>query len=219
MMEGARHHELSATIQTRWRPGAANGFRRSHAHEFLGTQCGVVVSLVILGITPALAQTPSGSGASASQPAPTSFLAPARATWDSTRTLVVGLIEAMPEDKWDFKPTPAVRSFREIVVHLIGENYFFFGRVAGENLANPAQNLKTRDDLLKALHESYAYGAKVWGDLTEAKALEMVEGRGGQKVQRWSAVLLAIQDNMNHYGNLVVYLRLNGVVPPRSARQ
>ena len=44
----------------------------------------------------------------------------------------------------------------------------------------------------------------------------MVEGRGGQKVQRWSAVL-AIQDNMNHYGNLVVYLRLKGVVPPRSA--
>ena len=45
----------------------------------------------------------------------------------------------------------------------------------------------------------------------------MIEGRGGQKVQRWSAILGAIQDNMNHYGNLVVYARLNGVVPPRSA--
>jgi uncharacterized damage-inducible protein DinB len=53
----------------------------------------------------------------------------------------------------------------------------------------------------------------VWGDLTEAKALEMIEGRSGQKVQRWSPILIAIQDNMNHYGNLVVYLRLNGVVP------
>jgi len=100
---------------------------------------------------------------------------------------------------------------------LDGADYLFFGRVAGENLGNPAQNLKTRDELLTALHESYAYGVKVWGDLTEAKALEMVEGRGGQKVQRWSAVLLAIQDNMNHYGNLVVYLRLKDVVPPRSA--
>ena len=178
----------------------------------------VVVSLVILGVTPTLAQTPAGgSGAAANQPAPTSFLAPARTTWDSTRTLVVGLIEAMPEDKWDFKPTPAVRSFREVVVHLVGENYFFFGRVAGENLGNPAQNLKTRDELLKALRESYAYGDKVWADLTEEKALQMVEGRGGQKVQRWSAIMLAIQDNMNHYGNLVVYLRLNGLVPPRSA--
>jgi uncharacterized damage-inducible protein DinB len=179
----------------------------------------VVVSLAILGVTPALAQTPAGGSASAPQFATTSFLAPTRATWDSTRSLVVRLIEAMPEDKWDFKPTPAVRSFREIVAHLIGENYLFFGRVAGENPANPAQNLKTRDELLKALHESYAYGAKVWGDLTEAKALEMIEGRSGQKVQRWSPILIAIQDNMNHYGNLVVYLRLNGVVPPRSARQ
>ena len=178
----------------------------------------VVISLVILGTTPGLAQTPpGGSGASPAQPAPTSFLAPARATWESTRTLVLGLIEAMPEDKYDFKPTPTVRSFREVVLHLVGENYLFFGRVAGENIGNPAQNLKTREELLKALRESYAYGEKVWGDLTEEKALQMVEGRGGQKVQRWSAILLAIQDNMNHYGNLVVYLRLNGLVPPRSA--
>ena len=89
---------------------------------------------------------------------------------------------------------------------------------ASELRAKNGEDLsKELNELLKALHESYAYGAKVWGDLTEAKALEMVEGRGGQKVQRWSAVLLAIQDNMNHYGNLVVYVRLNGLVPPRSA--
>jgi uncharacterized damage-inducible protein DinB len=88
--------------------------------------------------------------------------------------------------------------------------------VAGENLGNPAQNLKSRDELLKALRESYDYGAKVWAGLSEEKALEMVDVRG-QKVQRWSAILGAIQDNMNHYGNLVVYIRLNGLVPPRSA--
>ena len=52
---------------------------------------------------------------------------------------------------------------------------------------------------------------------SDAKALELVEGRGGQRVQRWSFILVAIQDNMNHYGNLVVYVRLNGLVPPRSA--
>src|SRR5215813_1438468 len=192
-----------------WRPRTASG---GVMHTSSLRRSVVVVSLVILGAMPALAQTPAGgSGASATQPAPTSFLTPARTTWESARTLVVGLIEAMPEDKWDFKPTPTVRSFREVVVHLVGENYLFFGRVAGENLGNPAQNLKTRDELLKALRESYAYGAKVWADLTEEKALEMIEVRG-QKVQRWSAILGAIQDNMNHYGNLVVYIRLNSLV-------
>ena len=172
------------------------------------TRSVVVAALVLLGASPAFAQTPSFPA--------TSFLTPTKATWDSTRSLVIALVEVMPEDKYDFKPTPAVRTFRDNVIHLVAENYLFFGRVVGENLANPAKDLKTRDELLKALRESYDYGAKVWAGLTEERALELVEGRGGQKVQRWSFILGAIQDNMNHYGNLVVYLRLNGLVPPRS---
>jgi len=172
------------------------------------TRSVVVVALSILGTAAAAAAQPSFP--------PTSFLTPTKATWESTRNLVIGIVEVMPEDKYDFKPTPAVRTFRDNVIHLVAENYLFFGRVAGENLGNPAQNLKSRDELLKALRESYDYGAKVWAGLTEEKALEMIEVRG-QKVQRWSAILGAIQDNMNHYGNLVVYIRLNGLVPPRSA--
>ena len=172
------------------------------------TRSVVVVALSILGTAAAAAAQPSFP--------PTSFLMPAKATWESTRNLVIGIVEVMPEDKYDFRPTPSVRTFRDNIIHLVAENYLFFGRVAGENLGNPAQNLKSRDELLKALRESYDYGAKVWAGLTEEKALEMIEVRG-QKVQRWSAILGAIQDNMNHYGNLVVYIRLNGLVPPRSA--
>jgi uncharacterized damage-inducible protein DinB len=170
----------------------------------------LVAVLAVLGASPSAAQS--------SFPA-TSFLTPTKATWESTRTLLLGIVEAMPEDKYDFRPTPAVRPFREIAVHLIGENYLFFSRVSGENLGSNDRfnSLKSRDEIVKALRESYDYGAKVWAGLTEEKALEMIEGRGGQKVQRWSAILGAIQDNMNHYGNLVVYARLNGVVPPRSA--
>ena len=168
----------------------------------------VVAVLALVAASSALAQTPSFP--------PSSFLTSTKATWESTRNLVVGIVEVMPEDKYDFKPTPNVRTFRDNVIHLVAENYLFFGRVAGENLGNPAQNLKGRDELVKALRESYDYGAKVWAGLTEEKALEIIEVRG-QKVQRWSAILAAIQDNMGHYGNLVVYVRLNGLVPPRSA--
>ncbi len=172
----------------------------------------VAAALALMHATSALAQTPSA-------PAP-GFLAPAKATWESTRNLVLGIVESIPEEKYDYKPTPAVRTFREIFVHLIGENYLFFSRVAGDSMPDMARfnALKSREDILKALRESYDYGAKVWAGLTEEKALEMVEGRGGQKVQRWSGTLLAIQDNMNHYGNLVVYVRLIGQVPPRSVR-
>lgn len=169
----------------------------------------VIAVLALLTASPALAQ---------SFP-PTSFLAPTKATWESTRSLVLGIAEIVPEDKYDFKPTPAVRTLRENLLHLIGENYFFFGKVTGE--APPSndrfKDLKTREEILRELRASYDYGAKVWDTLTEAKAQELVESRNNQKVQRWSFILGAIQDNMNHYGNLVVYVRMNGLVPPRSA--
>ena len=176
-----------------------------------------VAALTLLTAGPALAQATGGS-APAAFPA-TSFLTPAKATWESTRALVLGIAEIFPEDKYDFKPTPTVRSLRENLIHLIGENYFFFSKVTGETLPSNARfnELKSRDEILKELRASYDYDAKVWDTLTEAKAQELVEGRNNQKVQRWSFILGAIQDNMNHYGNLVVYVRLNGLVPPRSA--
>ena len=187
------------------------------------TRSVVVAALALLWASPGMAQTPASPPPAAGATPPsfpaTSFLAPTKATWDSTRTLVLGLADSVPEDKYDFKATPAVRTFREILIHLIGENYTFFGRVSGDSLGGNARfdTLKSRAEVMQALRESYDYGARVWAGLTEEKALEMVAGRGGQQVQRWAAILGVIQDNMNHYGNLVVYLRLNGIVPPRSA--
>ena len=168
----------------------------------------------------ALALATAGPAPAQSFP-PTSFLTPTKATWESTRGLVLGIAEIIPEDKYDFKPTPAVRSARENLIHLIGENYLFFSKVSGETLPSNARfnDLKSRDEILKELRASYDYGAKVWDTLTEAKAQELVEGRNNQKVQRWSFILGAIQDNNNHYGNLVVYVRLMGLVPPRSANR
>ena len=180
--------------------------------------CVVAIALVSLTASPTRAQTPAPGAAPSAFPA-TSFLTPVKATWENVRSLVLGIAEIIPEDKYDFKPTASVRSFREILVHLIGENYLFFGRVAGEAPPDNARfaALKSRDEILKELRASYDYGAKVWAGLTEEKAMEMVEGRNNQRVQRWSAILAAIHDNMNHYGNLVVYVRLIGLVPPRSA--
>ena len=81
-------------------------------------------------------------------------------------------------------------------------------------------NLKTRAEILQALKESYDYGTKVWAGINEQKALEMVTTFRNNQVPRWQPVLANIVDNMDHYGNLVVYVRLNGMVPPRTvARQ
>src|SRR3984893_10135838 len=101
----------------------------------------VLATLTILGT----------AGPAAPQPGfpATSFLTPAKATWESTRDLVIAIVEVMPEDKYDFKPTPTVRTFRANVIHLVAENYLFFGRVAGQNLGNAAENLKRRERLVE----------------------------------------------------------------------
>ena len=96
----------------------------------------VVAALALLWTSPGMAQTPGTPGPGF--PA-TSFLAPTKATWDSVRTLVLGIADSMPEDKYDFKPTPAVRTFREVLIHLIGENYTFSaGSPATTLAATPA---------------------------------------------------------------------------------
>ena len=159
--------------------------------------------------------------AASSGPAQTSFLAPLKTQWDNTRTLVEGLVAQVPEDKYDFRPTPEVRSFREQFTHLIGENFRFMAQAAGETAPmemSAIEKLKGRDEIIQALKDSYDYGAKVWMGMTDQKAMEMIPGRGGQQL-RWAPILVNIIDNMNHYGNLVVYVRLNGMVPARTAGQ
>jgi uncharacterized damage-inducible protein DinB len=146
------------------------------------------------------------------------IVGPLRTQWGITRDLVVNLVQIMPEDKYDYKPTPEIRSFREIVGHLILENYNFMSMVAGEPAPDKAkfEALKSRDELTKALAESYAFGEHTLATLTDAKAVEKITMRG-QSVVRWYPILYNIQDSMDHYGNLVVYVRLNGLVPPRTA--
>lgn len=146
------------------------------------------------------------------------IVGPLKTQWDNIRNFVVKVAEVVPEDKYDWKPTPEVRSFREQFVHIIGENHLFMGLVAGEKSAAP-QNLKTREEIVKALNDSYDYGAKVLGGLTDEKATESVPGFRGQSQPRWAIAMTNFIDNMDHYGNLVVYMRLNGITPPRSAGQ
>ena len=152
--------------------------------------------------------------------AQSSLLEPVKAQWESTRNLVTGIVGQVPENLYDFKPTPEVRSFREQFTHLIAENYMFMSQAAGEQPpvdSNIINQLKSRDEIVKALAESYEYGAKVWAGMNDKKAMEMVPGRGGQQQMRLAAILSNIVDNNDHYGNLVVYVRLNGMVPGRTA--
>lgn len=140
--------------------------------------------------------------------------------WARTRKMLTAIVAAMPEDKWDFKPVKEVRSFREMVAHLVEDGYSHIGYVKGMSreesgkLTAKYKGLKTKAELLKALSESYDYGDQVLSELTDKNAMDLVSGMRAERMTRVEAALVAFEDQMDHYGNFVVYLRINGVVPP-----
>jgi uncharacterized damage-inducible protein DinB len=143
--------------------------------------------------------------------------------WSRLRGMLTDIVSAMPEDKWDYRPVKEVRSFREMAVHLIQDGITHTGWAAGisreesEKIAAKYENYKTREEVLKGLGEMFDYGHKVLGTINDTNARQMILGMRSQPMTRFEAALVAFEDQMDHYGNFVVYLRLNGVVPPSTA--
>lgn len=133
--------------------------------------------------------------------------------WAAQKTRMVALAEAMPADKYDFKATPEQRTFGEQLLHLAQAHLRVLKPLdpAGKVPPPAIGEAHDRDSVVKAVGATYDYGQKVIeaaGPLTE-KAGERSRARAV-----WAAMLNA----MNHYGQCVVYLRLNGIVPPASRR-
>src|SRR5437660_3218708 len=127
--------------------------------------------------------------------------------------------EKMPEENYSFKPAPRVRTFGQILGHVAEEQYFFCGSVKGEQKAADIEKAKiTKTDLLAALRDSFAYCDAVYEGLTDATAIQMVKVGHSQRTRLGMLWGNTIHDN-SHYGNLVTYLRIKGLVPPSTEGQ
>jgi uncharacterized damage-inducible protein DinB len=128
--------------------------------------------------------------------------------------------EKVPEDVYAFKPTPEVRSFGQIIGHVAEENYGICAAALGEK--PPVEGIEksktTKAELAKALADSVAYCQKAYSSLTDASGAEMMPFFG-QKLARLSILDFNTSHDYEHYGNLVTYMRLKGIVPPSSERQ
>ncbi|MBI3472688.1 MAG: DinB family protein [Candidatus Solibacter usitatus] len=139
----------------------------------------------------------------------------------------IGLADAMPAEKYGFKPTDGefkdVRTFGEQVKHVACSNFGFFNEIekkepparCGAGGPSPA---KTKAELMTYLRESFAYAGRVLRTMTPANALEPAGGPYGGMSTRLGLATLAVWHASDHYGQLVVYLRMNGIVPPASQR-
>jgi uncharacterized damage-inducible protein DinB len=137
---------------------------------------------------------------------------------------VVSAAEAMPADKYDFAPTAGkfdgVRTFGAQVQHLAESNFFFFSGFGLSGAPDDAKlkALKSKDELVQALKDSFAFAQKGIDTITPQNAFTTV-GSGKMTMTRagWATICLA--HSMDHYGQMVEYLRMNGIVPPASQKQ
>jgi uncharacterized damage-inducible protein DinB len=129
---------------------------------------------------------------------------------------LVGAAETMPEEKYGFKPTPAQMGFGETVAHVAEVNNFSCSKFA--DIPMPAGEKVTEKDskekLVAALKASFDYCAQTLAKLDDSKLGEPVTFYGGRPATRAAAVFELIDDLSDHYGQMSIYLRLNGLLPP-----
>ena len=170
--------------------------------------------------------------ASPAAPPPTAnpFAAAVQEEVSSLERQFLDTAEALPADRYDFSPESlgvtgaafkGVRTFGEQVRHVAADNFAIWAPLtgapepAGLFAPNGPPGMKGRDEILKFLKDSFAYSHQAAASLTSQNVLELVEFRGS-KVSRLSLVVLALTHLNDHYGQLVEYLRMSGVVPPAS---
>ena len=176
---------------------------------------------------PVAAQTPASTPAQApaAQAAPTTppaqpLSATLKSMWDGLKLNLVQSAEKMPEAEYGFQPTKDVRTFGQMIAHVANSSFSYCARGKGEDNPNKEDFEKTKTtkaDLVKALNDAVAYCDGVYGVMTDAAAMELV--KAGQNLVPKARYLIAnISHDNEHYGNLVTYMRLKGLVPPSTER-
>ena len=169
--------------------------------------------LVVALASPAFAQSAQQAGAP--KAASHSAVADTRALWQQLSGFVLQSAIDVPEDKYGFKPTPAVRSFGELFAHVAGAQSMFCAIALGQTPpAEDAVKATTKQALIDALKKSNADCDKAYAQ-SDADAGGQVNLFGQQKSRLYALMMNATHDG-EHYGNLITYLRLNGMIPPSS---
>lgn len=140
--------------------------------------------------------------------------------YERTKGILLRSAEKMPEENYNFKPVDAVRTYGQIIGHLADAQYLFCSTVSGEK--NPDLKIEktktSKADLVAALKDGFAYCDKVYESMTDAASTQMVKFFGND-VPKFAVLSINIGHNMEHYGNLVTYMRIKGIVPPTSEQQ
>jgi len=182
------------------------------------------VSLLVTFAVALLLALPAHSQEAKKEAAPKPAVGPSQAlldAWNDVGRKLIAMAEDFPEDKYDFKPTPAQRSFAEQLLHAANANYYFTNPATGQK--PPAgedpkrSDFKTKADIVAFVKKAFADGAdaiKMKGD----KGMNdlVVDPFANQQVRVSDMAWGLLEHSGEHYGQLVVYYRVAGLVPPES---
>ena len=138
--------------------------------------------------------------------------------WERQKETMMTIADAMPEDKFGYKSTPPQRSYGEQVMHIATVNVDVLKWIGAQTAAPSftAESAKTKADMLKAMADSYDYGIALLNEQTDTTITQTIDGRFLGPSTRARIFWFLLGHSMDIYGQMAVYLRLNGIVPPAS---
>jgi len=167
----------------------------------------------------ATAQQAAAPAASASTPAATGnpYSTFTKNAYTAISNILMHSAEKMPEENYSFKPVDSVRTYGQIVGHVADGQYLFCSLALGEKRPDvKIEETKTsKADLVAALKDAFAYCGKAYDGMTDASGAQMVK-MFGTDTPKLGVLTVNNMHNMEHYGNLVTYMRIKGIVPPTS---
>jgi uncharacterized damage-inducible protein DinB len=168
----------------------------------------LTVAVIALCVCAVGAQTPAGQNPIA---------AGQKMLFSMIKNNIVRSAEKMPEENYAFKPTPEVRSFGQLIGHVADSQYMFCSAVLGKPSPAPGieKSKTTKADLVQAVKDAFAFCDPAYDGLTDAQAGTLVKFFGGDQAKVTVLAFNTAHDN-EHYGNIVTYLRMKGIVPPSS---
>jgi uncharacterized damage-inducible protein DinB len=180
----------------------------------------IVVGAVIAGAASAEPGAQRGRGPAV--PACATLACDVQGDWERTRTLLMTLVTAMPDDKFAFKPTAGQETFAERAVHVADVDLKLLVTLGGKTPVPSAVNMKatTKPEVLAALQASFDYGAALLKEFNDQQLNERIASVPflGPSASRVKVIYFSMQHTNDIYGQLVTYVRLNGITPPASNR-
>jgi hypothetical protein len=190
-------------------------FRRLSVKRTFAVACLVVYAALAFAQTATTAKAPAAP-ATAQGPTKDPVATSLRLLLQRSQNNTVGAIEAMPADKFSYKPTPDQMPFAHLAVHVVEFNNSFCAKAAdvpAPKVDAPKES-DSKDQLVAAVKASYTFCSDALSKMDDSKLADSIELFGGRQAPRAMAALILSSGWADHYSAAAMYLRLNGILPP-----